>query len=102
VRSLERGRSGAGMLLSCSQQRLSLLGTQNADARRPCEDLRVRPSVVVAIRAVRVVNGIGKVRAIRPPIMNSSHGLCFASTVVTTKTHFTSCILSEAMGRFPV
>jgi hypothetical protein len=66
VRSLERGRSGARMLLSCSQQRLSLFGTQNADARRPCEELSVRPSVVVAIRAVRVVNGIGKVQGYMP------------------------------------
>ena len=102
MRSLERGRSGAGMLLSCSQQRLSLLGTQNADARRPCEELRVRPSVVVAIRAVRVVNGIGKVQGYMPADNEQLARLCFPSPVVTTKTHFTSCIDSEVLSKFPV
>jgi hypothetical protein len=54
------------------------------------------------IRAVRVVNGIGKVKGYMAADNEQLARLCFASPAVTTKTHFTSCIVSEVLGKFPV
>ena len=90
------------MILSLGKQRLRLVRPQNADASRPCDELRVSPSVVVAIRAIWVVDGIGKVQREVPADNEGSRGLGVASGVVTTKTHFTSCILREAMDMFPL
>jgi hypothetical protein len=90
------------VILSLGKQRLRLVRPQNAVGRRPCDELRVSPSVVVAIRAIRVVDGIGKVQREVLAEMKSSRGLGVSSGVVATKTHFTSCILREAMDMFPL
>ena len=93
MRSFERSRPGARVILSLAKQRLRLVRPENADARRPCDELRVSPSVVVATRAIRVVDGIGKVQREVPPIMKSSRGYVSLPGGVATKAHFTGCIV---------
>ena len=50
------------MILSLGKQRIRLIRPQNADARRPSDQLRVGPDMVVAQRALRVVDRIGEVQ----------------------------------------
>src|SRR5215211_2490906 len=60
--SFQRSRTGPRAFLGRSQQSFCLIRPQHADARRPGDELGVRPGVVVALRAVRVINGIGEIQ----------------------------------------
>ena len=87
------------MLVSCNKQRSCLIRRHNADASRPPDELGVRPSVVVAPGPSGSSTVLAKSSEM-PAHNGQLAGFCVALPAVSTKTHFTSCIPSEAMGMF--